>query len=303
MCVRAWRELLHPLAIIASPCADSRMGIAFAVRTMVTGVERELGQLHARGREAWPDVELDLATFSALAANQLDDGPLDDVRAGDLYLAIGCAARVEQAIIAFDRHYLAGLTSALIRQGQDRATAADVVQAVRVRFLVGDADRGPRIAEYNGRGSLAAWLRVATSRAAVTAFRKHRRETAIDDLAIVARSCSPDIRLLGMQLGSEFEAAFRSSFAALTPRERNLLRYQVLDRLGIDRIGALHGVHRATAARWVAHARQALIDGVRRRLQDRLNIDRPELDCTLQQIASQIELSLRWLLTPAPTSA
>jgi RNA polymerase sigma-70 factor (ECF subfamily) len=276
------------------------------MRAMVTGVERELCTLHARGRGAWPGVELDVTTFSALVANQLGDGPFDDVRSDDLYLAIACTARVEQAIIAFDKHYLVRLASALIRQGHNRAAAADVVQAVRVRFLVGDADRGPRIAEYNGRGSLAAWLRVAAHRVAVTAFRKHRREVAIDDLAddlaTVARSCSPDIRLLGMQLGSEFEAAFRSAFAALAPRERNLLRYQVIDRLGIDRIGALHGVHRATAARWVARARQALIDGVRCRLQDRLAIDRTELDGTLQQIASQIELSLRWLLTPVPTS-
>jgi len=267
---------------------------------MVTGVERELRTLHATGREAWPGVDVDIATFSALAAHQLDDGPFDDVRADDLYLAIACAARVKQAIIAFDKHYLAGLASGLIRQGQDRAAAADVVQAVRVRFLVGDADRRPKIAEYNGRGSLAAWLRVAASRAAVTAFRKHRRETAIDDAAIVATSCHPDIAMLGMQLGGELEAAFRSAFAALAPRERNLLRYQVLDRLGIDRIGALHGVHRVTAARWIAHARKALIEGVRGRLQDRLGIDRQELDSTLRQIASQIELSLRWLLTPMP---
>ena len=270
---------------------------------MVPGVERELCILHSRGREAWPGVELDVATFSALAANQLDDGPFDDVRADDLYLAIACAARVKQAIIAFDKHYLAGLASGLIRQGQDRAAAADVVQAIRVRFLVGDTDRGPKIAEYNGRGSLSAWLRVAARRQAVTAFRKHHRETESDDVAIVARSCRPDIALLGMQLGGELEAAFRSSFAALAPRERNLLRYQVLDRLGIDRIAALHGVHRVTAARWIAHARKALIEGVRCRLQDRLCIDRAELDSTLLQIASQIELSLRWLLTPMPTSA
>jgi RNA polymerase sigma-70 factor (ECF subfamily) len=144
---------------------------------------------------------------------------------------------------------------------------------------------------------------VAASRTAVTAFRKHRRETAIDDLAIAARSCNPDITVLGMQLGSEFEAAFRSAFATLAPRDRNLLRYQVLDRLGIDRIAALHGVHRATAARWVAHARKALIEGIRCRLQDRLGVDRKELDSTLRQLASRIDLSLRWMLTPIPTSA
>ncbi|HSR97492.1 MAG TPA: sigma-70 family RNA polymerase sigma factor [Kofleriaceae bacterium] len=269
----------------------------------MTGVEHELRTLHARGRAAWPGVELDIATFSARAANQLDDGPFDDVRADDLYLAIACAARVEQAVIAFDKHYVASLAPVLIRHGQDRAAAADVVQAVRVRFLVGDADRGPKIAEYNGRSSLAAWLRVAAIRTAVTAFRKHRRETAIDDVAIVARSCHPDIGLLGMQLGSELEAAFRSSFAALAPRERNLLRFQVLDRLAIDRIAALHGVHRVTAARWIARARKELSDGVRRQLQDRLGIDREELDSTLRQIASQLELSRRWLLTPMPNSA
>lgn len=72
------------------------IGIAFAVRAMVTGGEQELCTLHARGREAWPGVELDIATFSERAANQLGDSPFDDVRADDLYLAIACAARVNR---------------------------------------------------------------------------------------------------------------------------------------------------------------------------------------------------------------
>jgi hypothetical protein len=42
---------------------------------MVTGAEHELCALHARGREALRGVELDIATFSALAANQLDATP------------------------------------------------------------------------------------------------------------------------------------------------------------------------------------------------------------------------------------
>jgi len=270
---------------------------------MAMEVDHELCTLHARGRDAWPAVELDVATFSTLAATQLGDGPRHDVRADDLYLAIACVARVDRAIIAFDKHYLSGLASALVRRGQDRAAAADVVQAVRVRFLVGEAGRRPKVAEYNGRGSLAIWLRVAAIRTAITAHRKRRRETTIDDLAIVARSCSPDTGLLGVQLGSELEAAFRAAFAALAPRDRNLLRYQVVDRLGIDRIAALHGVHRATAARWTAHAREALIEGVRRVLQSRLRIDSRELDSVFRQLTSQLELSARWLLTPTPSSA
>lgn len=273
------------------------------MRAVVTEVGQALCELHARGREAWPGVELDLATFSTMAANQLGDGPLDGVRADDLYLAIACAARVEQAIVTFDKHYLSGLASTLVRRGQDRAAAADIVQAVRVRFLVGDARRGPKVAEYNGRGSLATWLRVAASRSAMTTHRKHRREIVLDDLAMLAGSCGPDLGLLGTQLGGELEAAFHAAFAALAPRERNLLRYDIVDRLGIDRIAALHGVHRATAARWIAHAREALIEGVRRGLKDRLHIDSTELDSMFRQFTSQLELSVRWLLTPAPRPA
>lgn len=267
----------------------------------VEAKQEALRVLHARGRAAWPDVELDLATFSMLATKQLGDGALDEIRAGELYLAIACAARVDQAIAAFDRHYLSGLTPVLIRWGQDTAAATDVVQAVRVRFLVGEAGCSPRIAKYNGRGSLAAWLRVTSVRIAISADRKHRREVAVDDLTVIARS-SPDLDLLRLRFHAELEPAFRSTFEALTPRERTLLRYQVVDRLGIDRIAALYGIHRATAARWIAHAREALIAGVRRALQDRLLVDVAELESWFQQIRSELELSLGWLLTPASSS-
>jgi RNA polymerase sigma-70 factor (ECF subfamily) len=256
--------------------------------------------LHQRGREAWPGVELDIATFSKLAAGHLRDASLDDVRAADLYLAMACTARVDRAISALDKHYLSRLAPALIRQGQDGATAADVVQTVRVRFLVGEAGRTPRIAEYDGRGSLANWLRVAAVRTAISTYRKHHRETAIDEVTIVAAAPSPELAELQQRFGAGFRAAFRCAFEALTPRERNLLRYQVVDRLGIDRIAAFYGVHRATAARWVAHARDSLCQGVRRALQDQLRIGTEELDSLFRELHSKLELSLRLFLTPTP---
>jgi RNA polymerase sigma-70 factor (ECF subfamily) len=261
--------------------------------------EQVLRALHARGRAAWPEVELELATFAALAAPRLREGPIEVIRAGELYLAIACAARIDPALAAFDRHYLAGLAPALIRRGHDAATAADAVQSVRVRFLVGDDDRGPRISEYDGRGALATWIRVAATRIAISAHRKQHRDTA-EDLDVAAAERSPDLDLLRRRFGAAFDAAFRATFEALAPRERTLLRYQVIDRLGIDRIAAIHGVHRATAARWVAHAREALVAGVRRALQTRLRVGSAELDSLLRLVRSKLELSLRLLLTPGP---
>ena len=261
-----------------------------------------LRALHVRGHEEWPGVELDVATFLAMATDRLGDAALDDVRAGELYLAIACAARVDQAIAAFDEHYLSRLVPILIRSGQDAAAADDAVQTVRVRFLVGSAGRAPRILAYDGRGSLEAWLRVAALRAAMSAQRKHRREVTVHELDdnVDAASCSPELALLRRRFGAEFAIAFRRAFEGLSPRERNLLRHQVIDRLGIDRIAAIYGVHRATSARWVARARDALLVSVRRILRDKLRIGAEELDSLLGGLRSQLEMSLRMFLTPAP---
>jgi len=253
-----------------------------------------LCMLHARGSERWPEVDLDLATFQALA--RLVDGPFDDIRADELYLAMACAAGNEEAVAALDRHYISGLVRCLLTRGYDEATAADVVQTVRVRFLLGEAGQRPRIVKYNGRGSLATWLRVAAVRLAISAQRKQHRETAMEiDVAVAEEN--PELALLQHRLSADFKLAFRDAFEALTPRERNLVRYQVIDQLGIDRIAAIYGIHRATAARWIAHAREALIDGVRREL-DALLIPGEELDSLLRMVHSNLELSLRLFATP-----
>lgn len=59
--------------------------------------------------------------------------------------------------------------------------------------------------------------------------------------------------------------------------ERDLLRQHVLHGRTIDEIGAALGVHRGTAARRIARARETLLKGTRRRLMARLRVTRGEL--------------------------
>ena len=172
---------------------------------------------------------------------------------------------------------------------------------MRLRFLVGEPPRAPRIAEYDGSASLATWLRVAAVRIAISSFRKVAREAPDDGIEAIADAPGPELDLLQQRYGSEFRAAFQAGFARLVPRDRNLLRQQVLDRLGIDRIAALYGIHRATAARWVAQARERLIAGVRGELQARLQIDADQLDSIFQLLQSKLEITVRLFLTP-PTA-
>jgi hypothetical protein len=46
----------------------------------------------------------------------------------------------------------------------------------------------------------------------------------------------------------EFKQAFVDAISALTPEERNLLHYHYVQRLNIDHLGAVFGVHHVTAA-------------------------------------------------------
>lgn len=258
----------------------------------------DLDALHARGRGTWPQIEVDLETFSRYVTARVATDEIDALHAGDLYLSVACARGDATAIRLVDEHYIATLVSALPAFVQ-RQAAEDIIQLVRVRFLIGEHGRPPRIGDFDGTAGLATWLRVAAIRIAISLHRKHQRETLFDEVDAVAEAPDPELALLQRQYGAEFRAAFREGFVSLTPRERNLIRHHIVDRLGIDGIAALYGIHRATAARRLARARTTLIKRLRRELQARLQLDRQQLEGVLALLQGKLELSLRLFLTPA----
>jgi RNA polymerase sigma-70 factor (ECF subfamily) len=85
--------------------------------------------------------------------------------------------------------------------------------------------------------------------------------------------------------------------AALAPRQRLLLKQHVLDDLTIDEIGPLLKVHRATAARWLDQARSDLARATELALQRRLGVSTTEVKSALRLIVSQLDVSLRRLLS------
>jgi len=61
-------------------------------------------------------------------------------------------------------------------------------------------------------------------------------------------------------------------------------------------MGALYGVHRATAARWAVAAQEALLEKTRRRLTERLRLTHSQLDSVLRLISSKLDINLSRLL-------
>ena len=166
-------------------------------------------------------------------------------------------------------------------------------------MLVGSADAPARLAAYPGTGPLvrlgARGGAVARPRLAAPA----QRQTQADDgdlSILVAPGDDPELAYLKTTYRAEFNASFASALAALEPRQRNFLRLKYLDGLSIDQLGALYGVHRSTAARWVVGAQEALLQETRKLLTERLRLTRSQLDSVLRLISSQLDVSLSRLL-------
>jgi RNA polymerase sigma-70 factor (ECF subfamily) len=102
----------------------------------------------------------------------------------------------------------------------------------------------------------------------------------------------PERRVVQAQLVSVYKASFEQAFRALDPRDRTLLRLCVIDRLSIDALARVLGVHRATAARQAAAARERLVAAVRAQIAESTHLTEGQIDTSFGLIESQIDLSI-----------
>jgi RNA polymerase sigma-70 factor (ECF subfamily) len=65
----------------------------------------------------------------------------------------------------------------------------------------------------------------------------------------------------------------------------------ILDGLSIDEIAPMYSVHRATIARWIASAKDTVLDKTRRALMRDLKIGAAEVDSLIRLVQSRIELA------------
>jgi RNA polymerase sigma-70 factor, ECF subfamily len=260
----------------------------------------------------WPDVALPPESFARHLARAAGAGAGDPlaalvrVHAVDLYLAAACAEGVPGAVARFEAQHLAGLGAALA--GAVRVSAAEVDelrQRLRIKLLVGEPERArpPLVATYAARGPLAAWVRVAAVREALSLVRDEGigaraslRAAREADGSGAARAADPELAVMKGRYRRDFEAAFAGALRGIPDRERALLRLHTLGGLSLEKIGAIYAVDRSTVSRWLADARRALLDGTERGLRESLGLAPPEVESIARLLASQLEIDLPELL-------
>jgi RNA polymerase sigma-70 factor (ECF subfamily) len=211
------------------------------------------------GQAAWPGVAIDAREMAVFLGERSTSSGLARLHAADLFLACACAKGVPAALAAFERTLMSQVPSFLSETRASPGGVDEVAQSLRERLLVSTAGRPAQIGTYSGRGTLASWLRVAALRTASNLRRHDRAEAAAAGTSDDASPADPELAFLKARYRPAFEAALADALSGLDTEERMLLRLHFLDGMSIDRLGMMFGVHRATAARRLASAREALL--------------------------------------------
>ncbi|HTB56622.1 MAG TPA: sigma-70 family RNA polymerase sigma factor [Polyangia bacterium] len=265
---------------------------------------------YERARLAWPEVTLDFERFVAhaqqvgfsLGAASVD---LDSANMADLFLACASGHGDRAAIEALEKNYIATARFSLKRFDPRPEFIDDVMQELRSKLLLPPE---PRILRYGGRGPLLAWIRVSATRTALDSLRSIREAVgreARDPDSLEQVDFGPEVQLLRTAYREAFQEAIAAAVAALTPKDRNLLRRHLIEHMTLEEMAAPYGVHLATIARRLMVLREEIAASVRQHLAVRHGSrgGATSLESLAQAIRSEVYLSLAPLLGRATESS
>ncbi len=216
----------------------------------------------------------------------------------DLYLVAGVLHDVGPAVTVA-RARLGPELERVISRLVPTTEREDTRQQLEVHLYLGRAGRGPAFATYRGSGSLESWVRAVSTRAVVDGTRARARAPAKAEWTSRPADVAPSEAELSLAAYRHTDAvrdAMQSAFARMTVRDRNLLRYSVFHKLGVDELGAIYSVHRSTAARWLQRARAALSNEIQDDFARQLGTSTQEAASLLRALRSRLDVSIRSFL-------
>jgi len=260
--------------------------------------EKELAAAYVLGRATFADLDLDAARFSShlrLVVARLGAGnTLDGLMIEDLYLACACLERVPGAVEALLKRH-GGVIRAAIAPIAPEADRSEIEQHLLDGLLVGSAGSPPKLASYSGKAPIGRWLQVSAQRAALMSLRSGDVEARAREGA----GAQPLASVMGIESSylkeryrGEFEQALKEALDRVSDRERIMLRMHLVNGLSVEAIGKMFGVTQPTASRWLARAREALLDDIKAALATRLGVSSEELASLAGLVASGFDMNL-----------
>lgn len=216
----------------------------------------------------------------------------------DLFLACACAQGQPAAISALEHSYFPQVRARLDPR-IEAAAIDDVISRMREELFVGRPGRQPKIVQYAGLSTLPTYLQSVANRMALRLLTSEQRldhREKVAQHALASQVADPELERLKLAYRDWFQSALREAAAALSVRDRTLLRFQHVDALTGDEIARFYRVSRQTVVRWLRDARDALAEGTRARLMVAAGSDRRDFDSITRLVQSQLDFSIRGLL-------
>jgi len=227
----------------------------------------------------------------------------------DLALAAACAAGDEAAWERFVREFRPGLyrsADAIDPTGGAR-DLADALFGELFGVRERDGQRQSLFKYFQGRSSLATWLRAVLAQRYVDRIRANRRLVPLpdDDGPPEGRAIrltppgAPDPDESGCR--SAVRSALSEAIARLEPRDRLRLGCYYVQDLTLSAIGKMFGEHEATASRHLTRIRRELRAAVELAMHDTHGFTQPALtDCLRNVMDDAGDLDLGGMLARTP---
>jgi len=260
-------------------------------------ISREFQEAYERCRGKYPTIDLALEDFAERARAT----GVDFVRLchEDLFLATACSRGDRIAWEHFADDFLPLLHRMAAQACRQLQEGEDVAQEIVANLI---ADRN-RIAAYDGRGSLAGWLRVAVSHASIDRFRRKRKEVSLDEEdrpnraeSVAAPASDRGADSLDSPWGSVLGRLLEAQIRNLEPRDRLILSLYYIENVPLKLIGRRFGVHEATASRWLDNLRRDIRRNVERVLRRKHGLRSGEVCSLWQWVAEHEQFSLKEVL-------
>ena len=182
----------------------------------------------------------------------------------DLYLACGCVLNRDGAWKAFDtryRRFTSNLVRFCYRHGTDNEEIADLVL---VSLYFHDRSGRQRIASYDGRSSLATWLRVIVINRAINERneRKVVMEECVADIPDGRALASFDSALRAGRYGKILSDSLEEALRQLAPAERLMLLWRYDQNMPLGDIADLMGIHQSNVTRRLVRIQARLRESV-----------------------------------------
>ena len=214
----------------------------------------------------------------------------------DLLLSLSCAMGTEagwQRFYSVYRKYLSDLSRHLLGRSPD---LEDLGETIWIDLFLLDKSGQSRIASYDGRSSLATWLRVVVSNRVIN--ERQRRSLAASNIDAIPEPADPGAHR-DVEAGVVHERyyemilwAFKRSLGILSDRETLIVLLRYDQGLQLGEIARLFSVHQSTITRQLDRVVDRLRNDVTALLASQYGLNRAQVDECLSAASHTFATSL-----------